>query len=372
MPPIYYHNKPFPPINIEWKHLIPLLGPASAAVARYESTLNAIPNANILLSPLFTQEAVLSSKIEGTQATMGDVLKFEASADSAIGDEKQKDIKEILNYRKAMSFAIRKMKSIPLSQRLMKDTHKVLMQGVRGKHKSPGVYRKIPNWIGPEGCAIDQASFVPPGANLLADCMSRWEQLIHHDFDDTLVQLALLHAEFEAIHPYLDGNGRLGRLLVPLFLVHKNILSSPNFYISAYLEQHREEYYSRLSLVSKNDDWTGWCAFFLKAITQQAIDNENRATAVLRLYDSKKLWIADQTHSQYAVQALDWFFKRPIFKTPDFIHSTKIPNATATRIVRVVRDAGLLTEIQESSGPRPAILAFTELLDIADGRNGQR
>ncbi len=267
-----------------------------------------------------------------------------------------------------MSFAIRKMKTIPLSQRLMKDAHKVLMQGVRGRNKSPGEYRKVPNWIGPQGCTIEQASFVPPGANKIVDCMSRWERLIHDDFDDTLVQLALLHAEFEAIHPYLDGNGRVGRLLVPLFLVHKNILSSPNFYISAYLETNQEEYYSRLSLVSSQNDWTGWCKFFLQAITQQAIDNEARARAVLKLYDSKKSWIVDETHSQYAVQALDWFFKRPVFKTPDFINSTKIPNATATRIVRVVRDAGLLSEIQSSSGPRPAILAFTELLDIADGR----
>lgn len=365
MPPTQYHNTPFPPSNIEWKSLIPLLGPASAAVARYESTLNSIPNTNVLLSPLFTQEAVLSSKIEGTQATMGEVLKYEASEDTAIGDEKKKDIKEILNYRKALYIATRKMESMPLSQRLMKDTHKVLMQGVRGKNKTPGVYRKIPNWIGPEGCTVEQASFVPPGAHDIPDFMAAWEKLIHEEYDDTLVQLALLHAEFEAIHPYLDGNGRLGRLLVPLFLVHNKVLKSPNFYISSYLESNRDEYYSRLSNISSNNEWTEWCVFFLKAITQQAIDNEARARSILNLYETKKTWVVEETHSQYAVQALDWFFKRPIFKTPDFIRSTKIPDATATRIVR---DAGLLNEIQPPSGRRPAILAFTELLDIADGK----
>jgi len=369
MAPVQYHGGVFPPDNLDLVQLIPLIGPANAAVARYESLLHAIPNADILLSLLFTQEAVLSSKIEGTQATMGDVLKFEAAEDTAIGDSKRNDIQEVLNYRRAMNFAVREMQTVPLSQRLLKNTHTVLMQGVRGKNKAPGEYRKIPNWIGPQGCTVEQATFEPPGAHLVADCMSKWEKLIHSEYPDKLVQLALLHAEFEAIHPFLDGNGRLGRLLVPLFLVHKNILNSPNFYISSYLESNRDEYYERLSAVSRDGDWLGWCAFFLEAITEQAIDNEKKAKAVLSLYEQKKQWIAEEVHSQYAVQALDWFFNRPIFRTTDFVHSSTIPEPTANRIIRVVRDAGLLKVVRSSSGPRPAILAFAELLDIADGRN---
>ncbi len=369
MAPVQYKNDSFPPEDLDWNQLIPLLGPASAAVARYEGTLNGIPNAHVLLSPLFTQEAVLSSRIEGTQATMGEVLEFEASEDITIDEEKRKDIQEILNYRRAMNFAVHRMQELPLSQRLLKETHKILMQGVRGKNKDPGEYRKIPNWIGPKGCTIEQSRFVPPGAHLVQNYMSRWESFAHSHYADTLVQLALLHVEFEAIHPYLDGNGRLGRLLVPLFLVDKKVLTGPNFYISTYLESNREEYYERLSAVSRDDDWTGWCSFFLKALTQQAIDNESKAKAILALYESKKTWIIKETHSQYAVQALDWFFKRPFFTTPDFVKSTKIPDATATRIVRLVREAGLLKEIRPSSGRRPAVLAFTELLDIADGRN---
>jgi len=369
MAPVQYKEGLFPPKNLDWNVLIPLIGPANAAVARYEGTLNGIPNAHVLLSPLFTQEAVLSSKIEGTQATMGEVLEFEASEDTAIDEDKRKDIHEILNYRRAMNFAVHRMKELPLSQRLLKETHKVLMQGVRGKNKAPGEYRKIPNWIGPKGCTLEQAKFVPPGAHLVQDCMSQWENAIHADYPDTLVQLALLHVEFEAIHPYLDGNGRLGRLLVPLFLVDKKILTGPNFYISTFLESNREEYYERLLAVTRENDWTGWCSFFLKALTKQATDNEAKAKAILNLYELKKSWITKEAHSQYAVQALDWFFGQPFFTTSTFIKSTKIPDASAKRLVVLCRDAGLLKTVRPSSGPRPAVLAFTELLDIADGRS---
>ena len=185
---------------------------------------------------------------------------------------------------------------------------------------------------------------------------------------DKLVQLAILHAEFEGVHPFLDGNGRLGRLLVPLFLVDKGLLSSPDFYVSAYLEARREEYYERLLAVSRDDDWTGWCAFFLMALAEQARDNEAKAKAILELYQAKKDWIAEKTHSQYAVRALDWFFGQPIFKTSDFVASAGIPKPTANRIVRVVRDEGLLVDLRPGRGRRAAVVAFPELLNIAEGR----
>jgi Fic family protein len=158
-------------------------------------------------------------------------------------------------------------------------------------------------------------------------------------------------------------------LLVPLFLVDKQLLSTPDFYVSAYLESHREEYYERLLAVSRDANWTGWCVFFLEALTAQARDNESKARAILRLYQSKKDWITDQTHSQYAVRALDWLFRRPIFKSSDFIATVGIPKGTASRIVRIVRAAGLLTELRPASGRRPAILMFPELLNIAEGHS---
>jgi Fic family protein len=330
--------------------------------------LHGIPNAQILLSPLTSQEAVLSSKIEGTQATLGEVLEFEAEEDSASG-EKRDDIQEVLNYREAMRHAVNALRELPLSQRLVRDAHRVLMAGVRGESKTPGEFRRLPNWIGPAGCSIEEARFVPPGADCVADLMSAWERYLHGTAPDKLVQLAILHAEFEAIHPFLDGNGRLGRLLVPLFLVDKQLLSTPDFYVSAYLESHREEYYERLLAVSRDANWTGWCVFFLEALTAQARDNESKARAILRLYQSKKDWITDQTHSQYAVRALDWLFRRPIFKSSDFIATVGIPKGTASRIVRIVRAAGLLTELRPASGRRPAILMFPELLNIAEGHS---
>ncbi len=363
-----YHKGKFPPSNVDWLRLMPLIGPANAAVARYEGVLHGIPNVQVLLSPLTSQEAVLSSKIEGTQATLGEVLEFEASAESATG-EKRDDIQEVLNYRRAMRHAVAALEKLPLSQRLVRDTHRVLLEGVRGENKTPGMYRRLQNWIGPVQCEIEQAKFVPPSAERLPELMSTWERYLHGKAPDRLVQLAILHAEFEAIHPFLDGNGRMGRLLVPLFLVDKGLLASPDFYVSAYLEARREEYYERLLAVSRDNDWTGWCEFFLTAIIEQARDNEAKAKAILELYRTRKDWIQEKTHSQYAVRALDWFFDRPIFKTSDFVASAEIPKPTANRIVRLVRDEGLLRELRPSSGRRAALLVFSDLLNIAEGHS---
>lgn len=367
MPPVLYHRGKFPPKALDLERLFPLIGPANAAIARYDGVLHAIPNAQVLLSPLTTQEAVLSSRIEGTQATFGEVLEFEAS-EVAENEEKLNDIHEIIQYRAALRSAVVEMKDLPLSQRLMRNAHEVLMQGVRGRNKTPGEYRRVPNWIGAVGCEQDTAKFVPPDAGDIADYMGEWEIYLHGDAPDRLIQLAVLHAEFESIHPFLDGNGRLGRLLVPLFLVDKKMLSGPNFYISAYLEAHRDEYYDRLLAVSRDDDWTGWCMFFLEAVTRQAESNGQRARAILELYNKKKEWIIDVAKSQYGVRVLDWFFTRPVFRASDISKTSNIPSASASRFVRIARDHGLLTELRPARGRRSAILAFSDLLHIVDAR----
>lgn len=370
MTAVAYHSGRFPPATLDWPRLLPLIGPANAAIARYEGVLHGVPNPDVLLSPLTSQEAVLSSRIEGTQATLGEVLEFEA--EGAPDDEstaKKADIKEVLNYRAALREATRLLDTLPLSQRLMRQTHAVLMQGVRGRGKAPGEYRRVPNWIGPEGCSIEEARFIPCGADELPAAMAAWEAYLHADAPDLLVQLAIAHAEFEAIHPFLDGNGRLGRLMVPLFLRSKGLLSRPNFYLSEYLERHRGEYYERLLAVSRDDDWTGWCAFFLRAVIAQARTNQEQAQAILSLYRARKDWIAEVTRSQFAVKALDWFFARPIFRTSDFVATAGIPRPTANRILRLARDRGLLHEFRPASGRRPAVLGFTELLNIAEGRD---
>jgi len=365
---VQYHKGRFPPASLDLSRLLPLVGPANAGLARFDATLAAVPNVNVLLSPLTTQEAVLSSKIEGTQATIGEVFEFEAGDESA-DEEKKGDIQEILNYRSAMRNAVSHLKAIPLSQRLIRDAHRVLMTGVRGRNKTPGDYRRVANWIGEPGCTLTTARFVPPASNLVPDAMSAWERYVHAEVPDRLVQLAILHAEFESIHPFLDGNGRLGRLFVPLFLVEKGLLSQPNFYISAFLELNRDEYYDRLLAVSRDDDWTGWCVFFLRAVVEQARENAAKARAILDLYRRRSDWISTITRSHQAVRALDWFFNRPIFRTTEFIESAGIAKPTANRILTIVREKGLLRVIHESSGRRAATLAFSELLNIAEGRS---
>lgn len=370
MSAISYHEGQFPPANLDWTRLLPLIGPSNAAIARYEGVLHGVPNPNVLLSPLTTQEATLSSKIEGTQATLGEVLEFEAEGNTDDESTPQKaDAREVLNYRKALNDASRMLETIPLSQRLIKKTHFVLMQGVRGRNKDPGEYRRIPNWIGSKGCTIEQARFIPVSAEKLPDAMALWEQQAHAEVPDKLVQLAILHAEFEAIHPFLDGNGRLGRLIVPLYLKSQGLLTRPNFYISAYLDEHRDQYYDRLLAVSRDGDWTGWCEFFLKGVITQAIDNQNKAEAIISLYQTRKDWIAETTHSQYAVRALDWIFARPIFKSSDFVDSADIPRPTAIRILRVIRDKGMIREMRAGAGRRATIFVFPELVNLAEGRN---
>jgi len=371
MTPVRYHSGQFPPQDLDLQRLLPLIGPAHAEIARYEGMLKGLPNANVLLSPLASQEAVLSSRIEGTQTTLTELLTFEAEGD--LTDEStpaKAEIREVLNYRLALYAAIDMLKEIPLSQRLVRDSHEVLMQGVRGYNKAPGKYRRLPDtcWIGPPGSTIETARYIPCPVEELNSAMDALESYMHEGAPDTLVQLAIVHAEFEAIHPFLDGNGRMGRLLVPLFMFTKELLSSPSFYISEYLESHRNEYYDGLLAVSRDNDWTGWCAFFLTALTEQALAYQQKIHDLLKLYDERKELIVEATHSQYSGRMLDWIFTRPIFQTTDCVKNSDIPEPAARHILRVLRDRGLLKEMIKARGRRPATLAFTDLLNIVEGR----
>jgi Fic family protein len=367
MAAVHYHYGEFPPAQLDWTRLIPLLGPTSAAVARYDGRLAAIANPSILLSPLTTQEAVLSSRIEGTQATMGEVLEFEAAGDDAsLSTERRNDIHEVLNYRAAMRMAEKMLVDFPLSQRVIREAHRILLEGVRGQGKAPGEYRRIPNWIGPAGCTIEEARYVPISADQLPNGMSGWERYLHADVPDRLVQLAIVHAEFEALHPFLDGNGRLGRMLIPLCMWQNGLIQRPMFYMSAFLETHREEYYERLLAVSRVGDWTGWCCFFLKAIKAQAEENLHKASAILALYERMKQVVSVSTRSQYAIQTLDWIFERPIFKSSDFVAAAGIPEPTAKRILPMLRESAILDVLVSARGRRAAILCFPELLQIAE------
>ena len=365
MPPVQYHEGKFPP-ELDWASLVPFIGPASAAIARYDGVLAAIPNAALLLSPLTTQEAVLSSRIEGTQATMVEVLEFEAGR-PAVSPERRDDIHEILNYRRAMNAAVHALARLPLSGRVIREAHAVLLEGVRGQDKAPGEFRRTPVWIGPPGCTLEQARFVPISADRLPDAVGRWEQYLHAEQPDRLVQLAVLHAEFEALHPFLDGNGRLGRMVIPLFLWQVGFIRQPMFYISAFFEAHRDEYYERLLAVSRDDDWVGWCRFFLGAVRAQAEDNLAKATAILELYGDMKRRFVDVTRSRYSIQALDWVFGRPIFRGSEFTTKAGIPRPTAKRLLSALQEVGVLTVLSAGAGRRGSVIAFPALLNIVEG-----
>jgi Fic family protein len=207
-------------------------------------------------------------------------------------------------------------------------------------------------------------------SSLLEAGMSQWEQYLHSPQPDVLIQLAVVHAEFESLHPFLDGNGRIGRMIIPLYLFDRKLLHSPMFYLSEYLESHRQEYYDRLLAVSRDGDWTGWCEFFLTALQKQAAENESKARKILALYQQQKDWILDKTKSPQAIRALDFFFCTPIFKSSDFIDQSNIPDATARRILTLVSgDDGILKTLRHSSGRRPAVYAFIQLLNIAEGKD---
>lgn len=361
-----YVPNTLPLVDLDHARLFRKIGPTNAALARYDGLLQSVINPGVLLSPLTNREAVLSSKIEGTQATVDEVLEYEAGME--FEGEKVQDIQEIVNYRKALILATESLADRPLSLSLIRSMHEVLMGSVRGANKSPGQFRNTQNWLGFEGCTIDQATFVPPSPLQLLDHLEAFERYIASDDVDPLVQVAVVHAQFEMIHPFLDGNGRIGRLLIPLFLYQKRTLASPMFYLSEYLESHRELYYARLRGISQEGDWSSWLEFFLDAIIDQARSNTDRVRGILELYERMKQRITDLTHSQYVFKILDTLFDRPIFQSPDFVQRSGIPKFTALAFLRQLREAEILTAIREQSGRRSAVLAFPELLNCAEGR----
>jgi Fic family protein len=352
--------------DLDYKRLFAFVGNANAELARYDGLLQGVVNPAILLSPLTTNEAVLSSKIEGTQATLDEVLEHEAGLDMDI--EKTHDIQEIVNYRSALIQAETLLTDNPLSLYLIRQMHHTLLDSVRGKNKSPGSFRTDQNWIGKYGCSMEDASFVPPSPLILQEFLEKWEAYVQDNDIDTLVQLAIVHAQFELLHPFKDGNGRIGRLLIPLFLYKKEKLASPMFYLSSYLESHRDEYYAKLAAISNDNDWNGWVEFFLKAITEQAIENAQKVRRMTALYDEMKARIVEATHSQYAIQVLDALFNQPIFKTSDFIKRTQISKTTAMSLLKRIRGNGDLVVIREGKGRQSSILGFHALLSIAEGK----
>lgn len=360
----YIPNK-LPLTDLDYRLLLPLVGAANRELARYDGLLQGIVNPAVMLSPLTVEEATLSSRLEGTQATVDDVYEHEAGL---AHPEREQDIKEVVNYRHALRLGQEQLRVYPITLPFVREIHKILLDSVRGATKEPGKFRLDQNWIGPDKCKIEDASFVPPEPNQLNDHLEDWNRYISGEDIDVLIQTAVMHAQFELLHPFKDGNGRIGRLLIPLFLFQKKALSQPMFYLSSYLESNRDEYYHSLMGISREGNWNGWIAFFLKAIATQAIRNIENVNKIRSLYETMKARIQECTHSQFTIKLLDQIFKRPIFRTTDFVRETKIQRATAINLLRILRDATILKELEPGAGSRPAVMCFPDLLNAAEGK----
>ena len=367
MKPFIPQKLPIP--DIDWEAMIPMIGRANRSIAQYEGVLYGVPNPAVLLSPLTTHEAVLSSRIEGTIATLGEVLKYDAGEEPEL-ESRRIDIQEIINYRLALQYAEKEIENRPFNLNLLLRLHSILLDSVRGRDKGRGRFRKIQNWIGAPGTPVEQAEFVPPDPLNVEDALDNWEKYYHSNRPDPLVQLAVVHAQFEIIHPFIDGNGRLGRILIPLFLHEKKLLSRPMFYLSAYIEDHRDAYVQRLrALGNEPHAWNGWVEFFLQALEAQARANAAKARAIMDLYETMKNEVITLTHSQYAVPLLDQIFQRPVFRSSDIsFKDDHAPSRQAiSQLLRTLRTHGIVKVLREGSGRRPQVLVFSDLINLCEG-----
>ncbi len=361
-----YVPQNLPPDGIDWKSHIPNIGKANAALARYDGIIQGIVNPDILLSPLTTNEAVLSSKIEGTRVSLEDVLKYEADSAERFEPNQIADIHEVINYRKAMSYAVTELKTGSFDIDLITNVHKILLSGVRGKDHGLGKIRRVQNWIGLPNTPMEMAIFVPPAPDRVPAALKNWEEYLNAGEIDTLVQLAVLKAQFELIHPFADGNGRIGRMLVPLILYHKNMLSKPVFYISSYFERNKPAYYDCLLRISRDGDWDTWISFFLRAIIEQSNENNAKAKEILDLYRKIKEEMPGIMHTQYSTAIIDSIFSKPIFSTPSFVARTEMNKVSAFKILNLLVDAGILKVMAPGKARRPTVYAFSRLLDITE------
>lgn len=308
----------------------------------------------------------MSSRIEGTIATANEVYKQQAGEE--FEPEKNADIHDILNYRNTMRAAEQTLTDHPVSLHLIRQMHGILMQGVRGESKNPGKFREKQNWIGPSGCTLEGATYVPPPPLMLTELLENFIAFTNSREDalDPIIQTALMHAQFELIHPFDDGNGRIGRLLIPLFLKKRGCLVSPSLYISRYLEADRETYYGRLGRISSDGDWLGWIQYFLNVLVDQAESNLRLVRKIIELYERKKRQISELLRTDKGIYILDMLFDQPVFHAAELHNRLGIQRQRAAQYIRTLKDAGVIIELRPASGRRPALLSFEDLWQITD------
>lgn len=362
---VQYHYEKFPPKDLNYGKIVNSLLKATDSLARYDQMLKNMHNSEILLAPLRNQEAVISSRMEGTISTMDEILKFEADSENDSEEAKnvRSEVFETILYQRALLNAQRAMiDGYQLSQHLIKTLHQQLLSFGRGAQKSPGQYKIEQNYLADK--IKQKVLFTPISPEKLNDGLEQLFTYIKDSSDPILIKTALMHLEFEALHPFQDGNGRIGRMLITLLLWSSGTISEPHFYVSRYLEEHKDEYIDTMRNVSENNDWEAWCIFFLNAIEKQAVRNLEIAESIKNLYEEMKHVFSDTLSSKWSVNALDYIFTNPIFRNNRFTSKSGIPGSTAARFTRMLLDKELLRTIEESSGRRPALYAFEPLLKL--------
>ncbi len=334
---------PDPPIKYD-DELQLLLSKADRDLARLDGITTVLPNADLFIAMYVKKEALLSSQIEGTQASLEGVLEFEADLTPK---EDVSEIKEVINYIKALNYGMERLNELPMSLRLIREIHKNLLEGTRGANRIPGEFREFQNYIGAPGASINEAVFVPPPPDMVIPEMEELEKFFHKKDDiPPLVKIALIHAQFETIHPFLDGNGRVGRLLITFYLYWKGILSRPLLYLSFYLKKNRAVYYDLLMKVRREGAWEDWIKFILIGVSETSQEAANTAREIIKLKDNliTKLY-ENSTASVYAVKLIDLLFEKPVISTKDVVERLKVSTVTANELVRRFVKIGILREI---------------------------
>lgn len=296
---------------------------------------------------------------------MGEVLEFEAGQ-KVDSPALRRDVEQALNYPLALRRAKQMLAELPFCLGVIRELHRTLLSGAQRAEQAPGELRRGPSRIGFFRAADNRGVCVPIEAGELPDAVARWERYLHETVPDCLIQLAVLYAEFEALHPFAEGNGRLGRMLVPLFLWQRGMVRQPVFYISAYLEERRDLYYNGLLAIFRDGDWTTWCRFFLEALRVQAEDNLAKAQEIFDLYDRTTRHFSVITRSPNTIDALTWLFGHPVLRSSDFTSAAGVPKRTAHRLLGTLMEEGILQEIRAANGRRPALLGFPGLLNLAE------
>lgn len=356
-----FRPAPLPPNpNIELKEiLVSKLVDANSKIAVLESLTNHIPNMELFVSMYVRKEALLSSQIEGTQCTLDDIL------DPFQSENTNLNVSDVINYIRATEFAINRLKTLPLCNRLIKETHAVLMEGVRGQEKSPGEFRYSQNWIGGQGSTIKNARYIPPNPEDMQIAMSDLEKYMNNEnTSDPLIQAALIHYQFETIHPFLDGNGRIGRLLITLFLIEKKILSTPALYISYYLKLNRIEYYDRMTEVRRTGDYEQWITFFLQAFTESAEDAINTIDELSKLH-AKNITVLNSLSTRQKTnvsKVFSYLEASPIIDIQKTATALSLSYNTVAKAVTLLQEKGILKQTAKSG--KAKIYSYEDYLKI--------